>query len=873
MVLIRLALSNFRVHKIRMALTVAAVALSVSLVVAVTSGYASVMAAAEKFMDEFLGATDAQITQRDETRSGIPESIVAELRKDPRVKRVNGRLETDSRLLDKDGQAIMRMGTHVIGIHRKEDDRIDRLRVIQGRWFNDEEGKVAVIDQGVAQRLDVKVGQTIALPNVNGALTLKVVGIIHKPGFFAAHVQTVYLPIATLQRFIAPDLPPYVSRVMINLAPGVNLEQFRTDWESKLAGIDQNLHLRLTRDNRKDLDRNLEGIHLLSMMGGVISMIAATFIVFSSLSMGVTERQRTLAMLRAIGTLRRQVAALVIFEGLLLGILGVILGVVLGWTWVKLLSLKFPNFFAAGVHLDRLGLLMGGAGSIAAATLASILPAWSASRVDPLEAMSPLSTPPSRRVPRRAAIAGLILICIDPAILSLPWSREISIYGHFIVGVPCLMLGFFLLAPLFVIVIEMLATRPVAQLFAINPALLRQQLSAGLWRVAGTCAALMVGLAVLVVMQTQGQSFLHAWKLPDKFPDIFIYSRLSQMRLADMPKVEQIPGIKEGEVMPITVSSPEFGSNPFAIAGALLVPNATMFFGVDPDRGLDMIELDFREGNKEDARRMLKQGRHLIITQALQKLKNYHVGDKITLKSSRHGTVEYTIAGAVWSPGLDVMVGVFDLSRQFEQRTIDSVFGSIADAREDFGADGAYVFAANLDPTVSKDTLIKEVRKKLGMLGLDAGDVRQIKANIHTGFTNILLFISSVAFAAMAVSSLGVANTVMAGIRTRRWQFGILRSIGVTRSQLLRLVLAEAALLGIIGCVLGLVAGLEMSLDARLLSQVTLGLALPLVIPWNYILIGVASVLFVTALASIWPAIGVARQEPLSLLQAGRAAA
>jgi putative ABC transport system permease protein len=219
------------------------------------------------------------------------------------------------------------------------------------------------------------------------------------------------------------------------------------------------------------------------------------------------------------------------------------------------------------------------------------------------------------------------------------------------------------------------------------------------------------------------------------------------------------------------------------------------------------------------------------------------------------------------------MVGVFDLSRQFEQRTVDSVFGAIADAREDFGADGAYVLGANLDQSISKETLIKEVRKTLGMMGLDAGDVRQIKAGIQNAFANILLFVSSVAFAAMGVSSLGVANTVMAGIRTRRWQFGVLRSIGVTRGQLLRLVLAEAALLGVVGCVLGLVAGMEMSFDARLLSSVSLGLVFPLFIPWGYIFIGVGSILLVTALASLWPAISVARQEPLALLQAGRAAA
>ncbi len=131
---------------------------------------------------------------------------------------------------------------------------------------------------------------------------------------------------------------------------------------------------------------------------------------------------------------------------------------------------------------------------------------------------------------------------------------------------------------------------------------------------------------------------------------------------------------------------------------------------------------------------------------------------------------------------------------------------------------------------------------------------------------------STVAFAAMAVASLGVTNTIMASIRTRRWQFGILRSIGVTRGQLLRLVLAEAFLIGLVGVALGLAAGAVMAVDAKALSRLTTGYAPPTAVPWGVIGIGVGIVMAISLLASLWPAITVARTEPLSLLQAGRAA-
>jgi putative ABC transport system permease protein len=270
---------------------------------------------------------------------------------------------------------------------------------------------------------------------------------------------------------------------------------------------------------------------------------------------------------------------------------------------------------------------------------------------------------------------------------------------------------------------------------------------------------------------------------------------------------------------------------------------------------------------------MLRKGRHVIVTEEYRQLKGLHVGDKLALKTLKHGTVEYTIAGVVWSPGMDVIVSMQDLGRQFDKRTAASVFGSLADAKEDFGVDRIYLFAANLDSGLSRDAIIKQVREKVGLMGMQAYDIRHIKAEIEGVFQKMLLLVSSVAFAAMGVACLGVTNTIMASIRSRRWQFGILRSIGATRGQLLRLVLAEAMLLGLVGCGLGLTAGALMSLDARGFSHIAIGVTPPLAVPWGIIGVGTGIVMLIAILASLWPATSVARTQPLSLLQAGRASA
>ena len=884
MILTKLAISNFFVHKVRFALTVAAIALSVSLVVAVTSGYASVMGAAEFFLSKYLGSTDAMITRQG--HSPIDEALVDEIRADPAVQKVTARLENESAIFNAEGKPLEGRGASIIGIRRPEDKRVEQLNKVAGDWFDSDTGNVAVIDQVAAEELPAKVGDEFQLPGIRGPLKLKVVGIVHKPGILATHMQTIYLPLRTLQQFAMPGQKPQVTRIAVELKDDSDPagEQFVSRWKEKLTARDPLMRVRLTRESRKDFHRNLQGVHVLSYLGGTVSMLAAAFIVFSALSMGVAERQRTLAMLRAIGMFKAQVGWLVVGEGLLLAATGVIVGVPLGLLWVKILCSvpAFNEILVAGVFVSWGGVALGTIGSVLSALAASALPAWNAMRVSPLEAMAPLAAPPASRVPWKLTLLGFALIWIDFLLMYVPLNRmlpseqvgrAISFYGHFVLGIPSLMLGFFLLAPLFVYVIESLLSPLGALLFGLQPALLRQQLSGGIWRAAGTCAALMVGLAILVVMNVQGNSALAGWKLPVKFPDVFIASPpLSPMDDAALAKLEATPGLKKDETMPIAIASPEFSNPVFAMIGAAVLPNATMFFGVDPDKAFKLMELDFREGNATAAQQLLKKGHHVIVTLEFQQLKGLHVGDKIKLKTPKHGDVEYTIAGVVWSPGIDVIVSVQDMGRQFDQRTAASMFGTLADAREDFGVDRAYLVAANLEPSVDKFAMLTQVQQRLGMYGMKVGDIRALKHSILNGFHKLLLLVSSVAVAAMAVASLGVTNTIMASIRSRRWQFGVLRSIGVTRGQLLRLVLAEATLLGMVGCALGLSAGALLSVDARGLSRVTIGYVPPVAVPWGIIGAGAGAIMLISIGASLLPAWGVSRAEPLSLLQAGRAA-
>ena len=879
--LLRLTVANLTTRRVRTALTLLAIAFSVALVVAMTSGFAAFQAAADGFMGRYAGVVDAKVGRTSDPTKGIDRSIVSALQRDPRVKRVFGRLDSDAPLPAVEGErtGVFAPRASIVGVERQNDPLLDWLKLSSGRWFEPGE-RGFVIDDTLADRQKLKAGDEITLEGQHGKLTMPVVGIVHMTGAFGQLMQAkVYAPLAITQQFVYGDGAPDVfSSLSIQFQPDVDASRFNNDWTERLGTLDPLLKLKLTRTSREDLDKNFAGLRLLSTLGGEVALLTAAFIIFSTLSMGVTERQRVLATLRAIGMGRRQVAITVVGEAVLLATTGVLIGVPLGYGGAALIVQFLAKRFSVAPTIDWTGVAVAGGSAMLAAVVASLLPAWSATRVDPLEAMTPLADSGRDRFPFKALLVGMLLIAIDPLIFILPYGwqneREVRFVIHFVLGLPALMLGFFLVGPALVTVFTQTLGRLLTLIARVPYAVMRQQTSDSNWRAAGTCAALMVGLATLVVMQTQGNSSLRSWRLPTNFPDVFIYTRsISGLTPQSQEAIRNSPLIKPEDYMPIGALNPQLGPGLLGVAAIKFMPKATMYIAVDPSRAFRLMELEFRHGNAAEAAKLMASGRSVVVTEDFQKSRGVSMGDTIQLRSRTEGLVDYKVAGIVWSPGIDVMISTFDVGQQFEDQSAACVFGSLENARADFGLQNVFMICANLrEMGISREEAVKHLQSELNDKGLRVADVRELKYTIEKGLRHLLDAASLVAWSALAVASLGVANAIAAGVRTRMWQFGILRSIGLSRMALLRVVLVEAVLLGCIGAAMGLLCGAVMTYDSKHLLTLVIGHDPPLAIPWGIIAIGAGVVVLVSVLASLSSALGVARREPLSLLQAGRAA-
>jgi putative ABC transport system permease protein len=122
----------------------------------------------------------------------------------------------------------------------------------------------------------------------------------------------------------------------------------------------------------------------------------------------------------------------------------------------------------------------------------------------------------------------------------------------------------------------------------------------------------------------------------------------------------------------------------------------------------------------------------------------------------------------------------------------------------------------------------------------------------------------------LAISSFGMMGTMATSIRSRRFEFGVLRSLGLTRFGLVRLILAEALLIALTVIVVSISFGMMASwCFIGLMKYVGMfgGFTSPLILPISWLSLGLGTALLFCFLAALGPAIIAGRTSPIRLLQ------
>ncbi len=135
------------------------------------------------------------------------------------------------------------------------------------------------------------------------------------------------------------------------------------------------------------------------------------------------------------------------------------------------------------------------------------------------------------------------------------------------------------------------------------------------------------------------------------------------------------------------------------------------------------------------------------------------------------------------------------------------------------------------------------------------------------------LTIALLAFGGIAVfvGAFIIFNTFSITVAQRSREFGLLRTLGATRRQIMQSVVAEALIVGILSSIVGLLAGFGIARGLNALF-VAIGVDLPnsgLIVETRTVVIALLVGTIITVAAGLWPAIRATRVPPIAAMREG----
>jgi putative ABC transport system permease protein len=247
----------------------------------------------------------------------------------------------------------------------------------------------------------------------------------------------------------------------------------------------------------------------------------------------------------------------------------------------------------------------------------------------------------------------------------------------------------------------------------------------------------------------------------------------------------------------------------------------------------------------------LEAGDAVFVSSVLSEKQGLMRGDRVRLLT-RRGEREFEVAGVV-----------VDFSNQGR-----IVLASWNDLRRYWGVNDASMFLVKLYPDRSPAAVRDRIKALYGnthRLTVDSNQAIRERAigliGQTTGMFDVLALI------AMIVAALGVVNTLTMNVVERTREIGMLRSLGMTRNQVMKMILAEAGLMGAVGGVMGLALGLLMSRTVLSSMNSMAGFSLTYVFSAEGFVVGLVIALVVSQLAALWPARRAARLRVIEAIQ------
>jgi putative ABC transport system permease protein len=572
-----------------------------------------------------------------------------------------------------------------------------------------------------------------------------------------------------------------------------------------------------------------------------VALLVGGFVIANTFRVLVSQRTRELALLRAVGATRRQLAGSVRLEAAITGgvgaIVGMLLGLGVGVVLVGTSAGLLPGLPPTSATITPVTLVVGPVVGVALALFAGHGAVRRALAVTPVEALRTAAVDDARPG-RLRLVAGVLLGLLGG--LGLLAGMSLGAAAVLSAGVVAALIGIGLLFPFVTGPVLSLVSRPVGRA-GITGELARKQAVAAPRRTGATAAALVVTLGLIAFLMVFNASF--ATTLPGtlaerQHAELVVRSTAPPGLQDDLvtiaAQLDELPEVAAARVITYADVRIEDGDAPQPQTGSVHV--------VDPATVGQLLDVSATDGRLEEL------GDDQVAVRAnFAEGNGWAPGDRLTVELPDATERELEIAA--------LFEGQIATNWLLAPGTVD---GHLPAAYRDVlvdVADGAEVaeVQAQLAPIVASVGTAE-------LLSRDELAAEMVEANDSTlGILTALFALS------LVIGGLGVVNTLTLVVHERVREIGLLRAIGATRRQIRATIRWEAVLTTALGAILGTVLGLGGAWTA---VQALPGPAPAIVVPPAHLAGAILATMFLGVAAAVLPAAKAARTDLLQTLQA-----
>ena len=636
--------------------------------------------------------------------------------------------------------------------------------------------------------------------------------------------------------------PPRVNRIDILLTPGADRSGVKAKLET-LVG--ERASVRTPKDQDQNTREIIGGIQLGFTLCSIGAMVVGLFLVYNSLAVTVAERRHDIGILRSIGATRLQIVAMFAIAAFLLGLVGSLLGIPLGYLLSQVALRVIQNDLArmtvgGEVPLSMPNpstLLLAFVAGVGTAVFAALVPSLQAAYQDPADAV--------RRVPGGVggawrAAHRILCIALVAGGVALVLSRHdlpprIGAFG----GMVFALVGMLLAAPILVGILVKFVQPVLRQILPIEARLAADNLIRSPGRTGLVIGALAAGVAVMI--QTAGVGRSNEEPVTRWLDEIIQADQLlaaggiTEAIGSQCPcdpevirELKTVPGVQA--VAGIRYVRPDF--------------NGTTVFmtAIDMDQFIDPSQARGPNGLPQlDKLRKLPNRDGVVISDNFAVWHKVKVGDTIALNSP-NGPVRLVVLDQVedysWSRGT-LFIDRAVYSRLFRDNRIDIAH--------------VFVTRESDEARLAAKARVSAFAADRGYITADRSAIRKILGDI---IERVYKLVHLQQVVVGLVAALGVVTSLLISVLQRKRELGLLLAVGATPAQVIRTVLYEAVLMGLFGTVLGFFIGVPLEwYVVRVVLFEESGFVFDVVLPWKQAFGIGGGAMVVATLAGLLPAL------------------